>query len=189
MEFNGSSGYVSFGNDAGSKLNDSITVVAWMKTTSITRWNVVAAKEIWDQKKGWIFYINTGTKPSFAVSSVEVAGATSIALNIWYHFAGTVDGNGSVKLYINGEQDGSGSSKLSSADIDLRIGSRHTNAGGAGIVDPFPGTIDEVAIFNFAMTKDDVKSVMTDGLEKSISLIAVFPLDKLANTWGKIKTR
>ena len=189
LELNGSSSYVSFGDNAGLNLNDSITVVAWMKTTSISRWNVVAAKEIWAQQKGWILYIDTGTKPAFSVSSIVVMGATSIALNTWYHFAGTVDGNGSVKLYVNGEQDGSGSSKLSSADIDLRIGSRHPNAGGAGITDPFPGTIDEVAIFNVAMTKDDVKSIMTDGLEKSFNLADVSPSSKLTNTWGKIKTK
>ncbi|MDQ1326792.1 MAG: large repetitive protein [Candidatus Poribacteria bacterium] len=189
LELNGSADYVSCGDNARSNLTSAITVVGWMKTTSISRWNVIAAKEIWDQKKGWILYINTSAKPSFAVSSVEVAGATSIALNTWYHFAGVVDDNGSVKLYINGEQDGTGNSKLTSADIDLRIGSRHPNAGGAGIVDPFPGTIDEVAIFDVAMTQDDIKSIMTDGLEKSINLMSVFLSGKLTNTWGEIKTK
>jgi len=189
LEFNGSTDYVSCGNDAHTNLTSAITVVGWMKTTGIVRWNIIAAKEIWDQKKGWILYINTSAKPSFAVSSVEVAGATSIAPNTWYHFAGVVDSNGSVKLYINGEQDGSGSSKLSSADIDLRIGSRHPNAGGAGIVDAFPGIIDEVAVFDINMTQDDIKSIMTNGLEKSVNLVAVSPSGKLADTWGKIKTK
>jgi len=189
LELNGSADYVSCGNNARSNLTAAITVVGWMKTMGISRWNVIAAKEIWDQKKGWILYIDTGTKPAFSVSSIVVMGATSIALNTWYHFAGVVDDNGSVKLYINGEQDGSGNSKLTSADIDLRIGARHPNAGGAGIIDPFPGTIDEVAIFDVAMAKDDIKSIMTDGLEKSINLMSVSPSDKLTDTWGEIKTK
>ena len=87
------------------------------------------------------------TRPAFSVSSTIIEGPTAVATNKWYHLAGVADSSGSVKLYLNGEQDGSGNSKLTHADIDLRIGARHPNAGGAGIVDPFPGILDEVAIF------------------------------------------
>jgi len=187
LELNGSNNYVDCGNDALFNLADAITVVGWMKTTQITRWNVIAAQEIWDSKAGWILYIGTNTRAAFSVSSTIIEGPTAVATNNWYHLAGVADSSGAVKLYLNGEQEGSGNSKLTHADIDLRIGARHPNAGGAGVVDPFPGTIDEVAIFNVALTKDDIQSIMKHGLEKATGITAVFPAAKLTTTWAAIK--
>ncbi len=189
LELNGSTNYVDCGNDALLNLTDAITVVGWMTTTGIARWNVIAAKEIWDSKAGWVLYIGTNTRPAFSVSSTIIEGPTAIATNEWYHLAGVADSKGNVTLYVNGEQDNSGNSKLTSADIDLRIGARHTNPGGAAIVDAFPGSIDEVAIFNAALTNDDIKSIMTDGLENTTGIAAVSHAGKLAKTWGAIKAQ
>jgi len=189
LELNGSNNYVDCGNDAILNLTDAITVVSWMTTSNIARWNVIAAQEIWDSKAGWILYIGTNTRPAFSVSSTIIEGPTAVATNKWYHLAGVADSSGSIKLYLNGEQDGSGNSKLTHADIDLRIGARHPNAGGAGIVDAFPGSIDEVAIFNAALTKDDIDSIMNNGLEKATGRTAVSPSSKLATIWSAIKNQ
>jgi hypothetical protein len=49
----------------------------------------------------------------------------------------------------------------------------------------FGGTIDEVAIFNVALTENDIKSVMTEGLSH---IAAVSPSGKLTTTLGRIKS-
>ena len=51
--------------------------------------------------------------------------------------------------------------------------------------DWFSGAIDELAIFNVALTLDEIKTLMAEGLE-SIGLIgqAVDQAGKLAVTWG-----
>ena len=98
LELDGSSDYISCGNAECLELTDEITVLAWMKTTQISRWNVIAAKEIWSSNVGWILYISTNTAPSFSVSSTIVSGATQIATDEWYHLAGIIDSNGSLTL-------------------------------------------------------------------------------------------
>ncbi len=70
-----------------------------------------------------------------------------------------------------------------------------TKIGGGGIAGPadagpdyFGGSIDELAIFNVALSLDDIKTLMAEGLE-SIGLLgqAVEPDGKLAVTWGELK--
>lgn len=70
-----------------------------------------------------------------------------------------------------------------------------TKIGGGGIFGPaeagpdfFSGSIDELAIFNVALSLDDIKTLMAEGLE-SIGLLgqAVEPAGKLSVTWGELK--
>jgi hypothetical protein len=158
-----------------------------MTTTVIARWNVIAAKEIWDTKSGWALYLSTSKNPTFETSSTQAIGASAVATNTWYHLAGIADGSGNIKVYLNGEEDGRGSSNLTTAKINLFIGARHPNSGAAGITDPFPGILDEIAIFNVALTEDDIKDIMTDGLKKVVGISAVSTSGKLATTWGEIR--
>jgi len=48
----------------------------------------------------------------------------------------------------------------------------------------FNGIIDEFAILNVAMTEDDIKNLMVNGLKV---YAAVSSLGKLTNVWGNIK--
>jgi len=48
------------------------------------------------------------------------------------------------------------------------------------------GLIDEVAIFNVVLSEDDLKTIMTEGLE---TILAVSPLKKLSTTWSNIKSQ
>jgi len=49
----------------------------------------------------------------------------------------------------------------------------------------FNGIVDEVAVFNVAITGDDIKNLMNNG----ISTAAVSSLGKSAITWGEIKAK
>lgn len=56
--------------------------------------------------------------------------------------------------------------------------------GGAGW--DFTGVLDEVVIFNVALSEDDLNTIMTEGIEKAL---AVSPTDRLTTTWGNIKRK
>jgi hypothetical protein len=58
---------------------------------------------------------------------------------------------------------------------------------GDGYAGKFRGLIDEVAIFNVVLTENDIKSIMTNGLETAIGLTAVSSAGKLTATWADIK--
>ena len=52
-------------------------------------------------------------------------------------------------------------------------------------VDPVGGILDEIGIFNKALSDNDIKNVMTYGLEHFV--LAIETQGKLTTTWAKIK--
>ena len=61
---------------------------------------------------------------------------------------------------------------------NLQIGGRQGSS--------FAGAIDEFAIFNAVLTEDDINTIMKKGLRNV--MLAVFPSDRLAVTWGRLKS-
>lgn len=111
-------------------------------------------------------------------------GKISVELETWYHVAQTYDGS-VLRLYVNGQEDGSinFSGDIIVTNQPVRIGGG-ANPGAA----PYhtPGVIDEVVIFNVALEKEDIQTLMNEGLS---GLLAVSFADKLATTWSSVKTQ
>ncbi len=101
-------------------------------------------------------------------------------LKKWTHIAGTYDAkSGEAKIYINGVLDGEG--KIGGDIVPnnevLWLGR------GAG---PFlEGRMDEVRISNIAHSEQEIQELMNRGIE---GVLTVKPQDKLATTWGKLKS-
>ena len=85
--------------------------------------------------------------------------------NIWYHLVMTFEAESStgLRIYLNGEENTnsplstSDVSEIESNSVPVRIGSWYDNAY------PFDGKIDDVQIFNYALTAEQVKNVYNDG--------------------------
>jgi hypothetical protein len=109
---------------------------------------------------------------------------TLIEANQWYHAVGTYDfSTGLAKIYINGEFD-----KEISFTSDKNFTTIPVIIGGYGVgAYPFDGIIDDVGIFNVALTEGDVKDIMNQGLGRALGITAVSPSGKLATTWSEIK--
>lgn len=99
-------------------------------------------------------------------------------LNKWHHVAATYDGN-VIRQYIDGKLDvefDAPNGEITSVDIVFRIGRSQT---------PLAGTVclvDEVAIYSRALTEDEIKSDMNNGVFFDVS-----PREKLATTWANLK--
>ena len=110
-------------------------------------------------------------------------GQTMLTDGAWYHMAGTYDGT-FIKSWVNGVMEGQvgeqGEPDHPEAE-PLRIGAVN------GI--PAKGIIDEVAIFNVALEEEDIQDIMNNGLEVALQIIAVKPSEKLAVTWGSVKSQ
>lgn len=120
------------------------------------------------------------TTDKHAWGAAVAAGKTDMPLKKWTHIAGTYDAkSGDAKIYIDGVLDGEG-----------KIGGNITPNGdvlwlgrGAG---PFlQGRMDEVRISNIARSEQEIQELMNKGIE---GVLAVKPQDKLATTWGKLKS-
>lgn len=170
LEFDGSNDYVEIPNDSSLALTNDFTLACWCKPTSVAG----AGMRMID--RGTVYYLDwdsTSDKFSFITYSsanrIMVADNTS-AINTWHHIVGTTSGaSGSreMKFYINGVP--------ALADFDIDLGSAPNNANGSlGDVEvstasffigkyddgqKFTGNIDEVAIWNTALSSNQVKTL------------------------------
>src|SRR6185503_2964227 len=88
-------------------------------------------------------------------TTVTVSGDTALTRNAWTHLAATYDGS-SLRLYVNGVQVASvsRSNSLATSTSPLEIG------GGALFGQYFAGRIDEVRIYDVALTAAQVQADM-----------------------------
>ena len=97
--------------------------------------------------------------------------------NKWIHLTVIHDGKETVSFYINGAFNSVAKLKIGFVnEINVRVGDDGKDHRGAG-------AIDELAIFNRALTEGEIKELMRGGVEG----FAVEPTDKLTTTWGHIK--
>ena len=166
---------------------DEITVMTWFNLgAGNTRPRFVGNDHTDVTLKGFQLMYNTATTASFfdvGTGAQRRAAQFNFTADVgeWYHYAGTYDGS-TVRAYMDGELMAESACEGAIADsgIDVLIGMR---PGG----DQFNGILDEVAIFNKALTQDDIQTIMEQGLSKVLST-AVEPSGKLTTTWGRIKS-
>ena len=70
------------------------------------------------------------------------------------------------------------------ADKKIDVTDNPVWIGNDGYQQHFNGLIDEVAIFNMALTVDEIKRIIKQGLSE---VLAASPQGKIALTWGRIK--
>ena len=102
-------------------------------------------------------------------------GAAAFAKGDWHHLVGVVAGK-EMFLYVDGEleKDQTYNGPMATGGSETEIG--HAGDGG------FVGIIDEVLIYNKALSADEVEQIFeAEGLP-------VQPQGKLATRWGQIKS-
>jgi hypothetical protein len=107
----------------------------------------------------------------------------------WIHLAGTFDGAaGQAKIYMNGElQD---THNLAGAINGIQYSSIGAQGGPNGpFTDFIDGILDEVAVFSVALSEQEIRTIMDQGVAKSVGIAAVEFSDKLATTWADIRAQ
>jgi len=171
LSFNGSSTYVNLGNPPALQMTGSMTLSAWVfETANVADDGQIVAKS--DGASGWQLKSSKDTGPrTFGIAITNTAGAsvqrysqTVRALNTWYHVAGVYDATArTLNIYVNGILNNgvlSGtvpSSRLNST-VNANIGRR---TGGFTIA----GIVDDVRIYNRALTQSEIQSDMAVGVD------------------------
>ena len=109
--------------------------------------------------------------------------------NQWLHIAGIFDSSaGQMKIYMNGQLiDTHNLTGFVNGTQNSAIGSQG-DPGGA-FSDFHRGLIDEVSLFNVALSDQDLQTVISRGLNESLGIATVVLTGKLTKTWAEIKTR
>jgi len=160
------------------------TFMAWVKldeyNPDANTGSVVMGNYSGDSKSS-IFYISSAGLLSIRPHpGTDTKGKTKIPTGEWTHIATTLEGS-DVKLYVNGEEDGGGTSAGYAGGISkpFVIGRASWYEGSF-----FTGIVDEAALFNKALSGNEIRNIMIGGL---LGKSAVYPKDKLASAWGTIK--
>lgn len=163
VKFAGTSDYVNVNNTA--MLNPAyVTVEAWAKFDSLSDRPHIVGKGDGSSGAYWIVVEANGL-PRFYYSKSGGAWANAggtagdIVAGDWYHFAGVYDGT-KAYIYVNGVLKGSASDVgvLKTDDVNpLRLGRN------SGDLDTYAGMIDDVKIYNYARTTDQIVEDMSGG--------------------------
>jgi hypothetical protein len=169
LSFDGSNDYVSIPDSDILDLKTQATLSAWINTKSLTtphgivgRWNYAGGPPYKDsiliEARG-----DVSRKFRFCIAtSDQDSGVTVLAsnqqfnANTWYHIAGTYDGV-TMKLYINGQLDNSASK---TGNIYANNSNWYIGAFNYGNVAYFNGLIDDVRIYNTAMSAEEILAIM-----------------------------
>ncbi len=158
LVFNGTNAWVTV-NDANSlDLTTAVTVEAWIfPTTSTGGWRTIVSKERTGAVNGaYVLYSFSNPGPPQVYLSIGgtdriLSGPTQLSINTWTHVAMTYDGT-TIRLYLNGTQVASAAQTgtIATSTNPLRIGGNSTWG------EYFQGTIDEVRVYNRALSGAEI---------------------------------
>ena len=164
--FNGSNAYIGLGNPAGLNFTGAITMAAWVRPDVILGVDINRNILVHGYSSGYPekeVYLRTANNGQYEVGSyIQDSGDTGRAEYVipltdqgtWVHLVGLYDGT-FWRLYRNGVEVASRQRTVGAiqVDWDWAIGAR---AGGSRF---FTGAIDDVRIYNRALSESEVRSL------------------------------
>jgi hypothetical protein len=157
LSFDGVNDQVSVPDSPALRPTTAFSIAFWLKKNSEAAGYVRLAGKgatgprnfgVWDDTgaSGYILFQYFNTTGGYP----QIYSSTSLSLGRWYHVACTWDGS-IGRIYIDGQLDNSGSmsgTPLTSADP--------VTLGYAGWNSPLPGLLDEVCLYNRALSPNEV---------------------------------
>jgi hypothetical protein len=159
LSFNGTNALVTINNAASLQLTSAMTLEAWVYPTTVdSAWRDVI------YKGNDNYYLegtsNNSSRPAMGGTFVgDLYGTSPLTANTWSHLAATYDG-ATMRLYVNGVQVASRAQTgvIATSTNPLQIG------GDSIYGQHFAGRIDEVRIYNRALSAAQIQSDMNTPL-------------------------
>ncbi len=170
LSFDGISNWVTVNDSASLDLTNGMTLEAWVyPTATMSGWQAVINKE---QPGGFgaAYYLSANSdlnQPEVAVYTTDwhkLYGGPALSANQWVHLVGTYDGS-TMKLYVNGSQV---SSQPQTGGIDVTSGVLRIG-GNSYWGEFFKGRIDEIRIYNRALSASEIQTDMNTAITTSAS--------------------
>ena len=183
LTFNGTSNYLSIPSTLNSAITgNNITIEGWFYITSTFNLTGLVTEALGSNnnvKFGITSGVVSGMQKIYAGfinagSSTTVTSSANLPLNTWTHIAATYDG-ASLNVYVNGTLTGTvaNSSGLSAGLDTWYVGKA---ADGSSY---FPGTIDEIRIWNVARIQSDINANKNSTIAtNSNGLVGYYKLDE-----------
>ena len=144
------------------------TVAAWIDPTTVTGQQTILASARTNSNDGFSLGLSNNNLTFSLYGAPTYVAVTHVSANTWTHVAAVVSSNTGpqsnvqVTFYVNGAQAGVyNSSQMLRPDLnDALLVGAETPSGSATLTNAFTGSIDEVAIFNRALSNSDLSSLL-----------------------------
>ena len=160
LVFNGMNSWVTVNDAPSLDLTTAMTLEAWVfPTVAPSGWRDLISKESGSGIAYYLYASGTGNRPAtgILIGSVErtLFGTSVLPTSAWRHVAATYDGT-QQRLYVGGVQV---ASRAQTGSIAVTTGP--LRLGGNGVWgEYFNGRIDEVRIYNRALTAEQIVADM-----------------------------
>lgn len=173
QNFDGVDDFVDMGNPASLQITGSLTVSAWVKADAFPNGddNYIVTKA-GDSNKNFKlsatidnavrqFYMMVSSDGS--LSTIRYT-STTVTANTWYHVVGVYNASlQTLDIYLNGKLDngtlsGTIPSSIFNSPLNVLVGAYTTSP-----IRNFDGVIDDVRIYNRAITADEIKRLYSQG--------------------------
>jgi hypothetical protein len=156
MRFNGSTQYAS----STIATPAPITVSLWFKANDLDNNDTLIAKNRGGSNPLFLFQFASSKLQLWTMNTVTSAGATTLQTGRWYHAAFTYDNNNNRVIYLNGVQDGSTNTATVWTDVaNQSLQMAGWDAGGGAFTYPYNGSIDDVRVYNYVMSAQEVANL------------------------------
>lgn len=203
ISLDGVSDYVDCGNNESLDVGtEAFSIVAWLRCAKYTppSWAgcVISRFDTNVPRHGYLFGVrgvldaNNKEKPLFLLglgqaSGTHLFGTKTINDDVWHHIAATAARDGSASFYRDGNLESQVNIKAFQKENETNILPLNIGAD-SGNRWFLQALIDEVALFKTVLSSDDIKGIMTKGLERALGISSVSSSGKLSTAWGNIKS-
>ncbi len=191
VAFDGTDDYMQIGNVLNLGSTTDFSISFWVKVSEATNNTFLGKRQ--NNSNNWKIFSDSSDKIKFEATDAGtvrfsiVYSGSALAEGSWNHVVVSCDrSNGSTGLNLYVNKIASTSAAASEADIDntgdLRVGAFGSNV-------TLDGTLmDEVAIYNAALSSADVDKLYNSGKPTDLSLSASYDTDRTSNllSWWRM---
>jgi len=188
LSFDGVDDYVRVPDNDSLDITGELAVEAWVKFDGFRPWQDIIARagNTWsscnpfgieiksNQNVSW--YISTGCGQARNIIKYN----TTLETNVWYHFVGVADST-QLRFYLNGKLKCNISRSVDPCITDkpLTISAQIYSGPtwSATVAEAINGTIDEIRIYNRALTDDEVKLLYLGTIKVSLTSEGNIPIN------------
>ena len=156
MNFDGTDDYVEVPTSSSLSLPTAFALAAWIKPESNN------TRLVLGKASSYKMYLTSGGLSLYngSVGNWAFQNVGNVPLNEWDHVVSVYDGT-TVKAYVNGEEaySASYSTSFGTPTSILKIGQDPNGTGQS-----FSGQIDDVRIYNYALSPAQIQKVMNEGM-------------------------
>jgi hypothetical protein len=161
LQFNGNS-YVDTGASLVDTKNANYTVAAWVKLDSLGGYATAVSQDGVANSGYFLQYSGADNRFAFSFVGIRALAPAPPVAGQWYHLVGVRDTRaGTLKLYVNGALAGTTSSCVGPTATGHTVIGRAKYGGNQ--VDFWRGAIDQVHVYDRALTDAEVTTLYTSG--------------------------